>query len=56
MKVKLDKSAYQPLEIKKGLFGKKVSGLLMTHIEEITAEDIKLNLNIFGIKSQIVIE
>ena len=56
MKVKLDKSAYQPLEIKKGLFGKKVSGLLMTHIEEITAEDIKLNLNLFGIKSQIVIE
>jgi len=56
MKVKLDKSAYQPLEIKKGLFAKKVSGLLMTHIEEITTEDIKLNLNLFGIKSQIVIE
>jgi len=55
MKIKLDKAAYEPLEVKKGLFAKRVSGLLMTHIADI-GEDIKLNLNIFGIKSQIVIE
>ena len=55
MKIKLEKTGYEPLEIKKGLFAKRVSGILMTHIAEI-GEDIKLNLNIFGIKSQIVIE
>ena len=56
MKVKLDKTAYQPLEIKKGLFGKKVSGLMMTHISDIAEGTIKLNLNTFAVKSQIVID
>ena len=56
MKVKLDKSAYEPLEIKKGLLGKKVSGLLMSHISEITKDSIKLNLNIFGVRSQVTVD
>ncbi len=54
-KVKLDKNAYAPLEIKKGLFGKKVSGLLMSDISEI-ADTIKLSLNLFAIKSQVIVE
>ena len=56
MKVKLDKTAYQQLEIKKGLFAKKASGLLMTHISDIGEGIIKLNLNTFAVKSQIVID
>ena len=55
MKVKLDKGAYAPLEIKKGLLGKKVSGLNMTDIAEIS-DSIKLSLNLFGIKSQIIVD
>ena len=55
MKIKLDKGAYAPLDIKKGLLGKKVSGILMTDISEIT-DTIKLGLNLFGIKSQIIID
>ena len=55
MKVKLDKGAYAPLEIKKGLLGKKISGLLMTDIAEIS-EVIKLNLNLYGVKTQVVID
>ena len=55
MKVKLDKSAYLPLEVKKGLLGKKVSGLLMSDISEMT-DVIKLGLNIFSIKSQIIVD
>ncbi len=54
-KVKLDKGAYAPLEIKKGLLGKKVSGLLMSDISEM-GDDIKLNLNLFGIKGQVVVD
>ena len=56
MKVKLDKSAYEPLEIKKGLLGKKVTGLLMNHISEITKDSVKLNLNVFGVKSQVTVD
>ena len=55
MKIKLDKGAYAPLEIKKGLLGKKVSGILMSDISEIT-DCIKLGLNLFAIKSQIIID
>ena len=54
-KVKLDKGAYAPLEIKKGRLGKKVSGLLMSDISEM-GDDIKLNLNLFGIKGQVVVD
>ena len=54
-KVKLDKNAYAPLEIKKGLLGKKVSGLLMSDIAEIT-DSIKLSLNLFAIKSQVIVD
>ena len=54
-KVKLDKNAYAPLEIKKGLLGKKVSGLLMTDISEIT-DTIRLSLNLFAIKSQVIVD
>ena len=55
MKVKLNKEAYAPLEIKKGLLAKKVSGLLMTDIAEIT-DAVKLNLDLFTIKSQINVD
>ena len=55
MKVKLDKGAYAPLDIKKGLLSKKVSGLLMTDIAEMT-DVIKLNLGLIAIKSQIIID
>ncbi len=55
MKVKLDKTAYAPLDIKKGLLGKKVSGLLMTDIAEIT-DVIRLNLSILEVKSQVIID
>ena len=54
-KVKLDKNAYAPLEIKKGLLGKKVSGLLMTDISEIT-DTIRLSLYLFAIKSQVIVD
>ena len=54
-KVKLDKNAYAPLEIKKGLLGKKVSGLLMSDIAEIT-DSIRLSLNLFAIKSQVIVD
>ena len=54
-KVKLDKGAYAPLEIKKGLLGKKVSGLLMTDIAEIS-DTIKLSLNLYGVKSQVIVD
>ena len=54
-KVKLDKGAYAPLEIKKGLLAKKVSGLNMTDIAEIS-DTIKLGLNLFGIKSQVIVD
>ena len=55
MKVKLDKGAYAPLDIKKGLLAKRVSGLLMTDISEIS-DVIKLSLNLFGVKSQIIVD
>ena len=54
-KVKLDKGAYAPLEIKKGLLGKKVSGLLMTDISEIS-DVIKLSLNLAEVKSQVIVD
>ncbi len=54
-KVKLDKGAYAPLEIKKGLLGKRVSGLLMTDISEI-ADTIKLSLNLAEVKSQVIVD
>ena len=55
MKVKLDKNAYAPLDIKKGLLGKKVSGLLMTDISEVS-DVIKLSLNITEVKSQVIVD
>ena len=55
MKVKLDKSAYAPLDIKKGLLGKRVSGLLMTDISEI-ADTIRLGLDITEVKSQVIVD
>ena len=54
-KVKLDKGAYAPLEIKKGLLGKRVSGLLMTDIADIT-DVIKLSLQLSAIKSQVIVD
>ena len=54
-KVKLDKTAYEPLEIKKGLFGKKVSGPLMTDIAEIS-DKIVLSLGISVVKSQVIVD
>ncbi len=54
-KVKLDKGAYAPLEIKKGLFGKTVSGLLMTDIADIS-DVIKLSLQLSAIKSQVIVD
>ena len=55
MKVKVDKNAYAPLEIKKGLLSKKVSGLLMTDIAEIS-DVIKLNLALSAVKGQIIVD
>ena len=54
-KVKLDKTAYEPLGIKKGLFGKKVSGLMMTDIAEIS-DKITLSLGITVVKSQVIVD
>ena len=54
-KVKLDKGAYAPLEIKKGLLGKRVSGLLMTDIADIS-DVIKLSLQLSAIKSQVIVD
>ena len=55
MKVKLDKVAYAPLEIKKGLLSKKVSGLMMTDVAEI-GENIQLSLDILTIKAQVTVD
>ena len=55
MKVKVDKAAYAPLNIKKGLFGKKVSGLNMTDIAEIT-DVIRLNLDISAVGRQVIVD
>ena len=55
MKVKLDKVAYAPLEIKKGLLSKKVSGLMMTDVAEI-GENIQLGLDILTVKAQVTVD
>ncbi|MDD4185768.1 MAG: hypothetical protein PHX75_03925, partial [Candidatus Methanomethylophilaceae archaeon] len=36
VKVKLDKGAYEPLGLKKGIFSKTASGILVTHISAVT--------------------
>ncbi len=55
MKVKLDKVAYAPLDIKKGLLSKKVSGLMMTDVAEI-GDSINLALDILTIKAQVTVD
>ena len=53
--VKLDKDAYQPLEVKKGLISsKRASGLNMTDIEGVS-DTIVLKKNLSKLKSHIVI-
>lgn len=54
--VKLDKTAYPVLEVKKGLlFGKKVGGILASHISTVAEEKIILSINIDEIKNNIVV-
>jgi hypothetical protein len=36
VRVKLDKGAYEPLGLKKGIFSKTASGILVTHISAVT--------------------
>lgn len=55
MKVKLDKVAYAPLDIKKGLLSKKVSGLMMTDVADI-GDSINLALDILTIKAQVTVD
>lgn len=52
MIVKIDKNAYGTLGIKKGLFAKKASGLLMSHIEGVS-DTIVLGIDSNGVKSQL---
>lgn len=57
MKIKMDKGAYVPLNIKKGLIGSKVlSGILMTDIAAVTINDITLNLDTEGVKGQVIVD
>ena len=52
MVIKIDKNAYAVLGIKKGLFAKKASGILMSHIEGIS-DTIVLGIDTDGVKSQL---
>lgn len=52
--VKLDKTAYEPLGVKKGLFAKRVSGILSSNIETVT-DSIALNVDSETLKGQISI-
>ncbi len=52
--IKVDKNACVVLGIKKGLFSKKATGILSTHIASV-GESILLNLDTKGVMSQLVI-
>ena len=55
-KLKLDKTAYESLGIKKGLlFGKVVSGLLSSHIQTVT-ENIFLNQTMTQMKETLTVD
>lgn len=52
--LKLDKNACEPLGIRKGLFAKKVSGILSSDIETVT-DSISLNIDAEAIKGKITV-
>jgi len=54
-KVKLDKSACPSLDLKKGIFAKRVTGLLTRHIASV-AENINLVLNVDDVKDTIIVD
>ena len=54
MRIKLDKSAHQPLGVKKILFGKKIAGILMSQIDGIK-DSVILSLDTDAIRNQMII-
>ncbi len=54
MNIKLDKAAHQALDIKKILFGKKISGILMSQIDGIK-DSVILSLDTKGVRNQMVV-
>ncbi len=54
MNIKLDKGAHQALEVKKMLFGKKISGIMMSQIDGIK-DSVILSLDTAGIKDQMIV-
>jgi sporulation protein YlmC with PRC-barrel domain len=54
-KVRLDKNACAPLGIKKGLFAKTVSGILVAHIASV-AENVNLALSMDELKNEIIVD
>lgn len=54
MRIKLDKSAHQPLGVKKILFGKKIGGILMSQIDGMK-DSIILSLDTDSIRNQMII-
>ena len=54
MQVKLDKAAHQALGVKKILFGKKISGILMSQIDGIR-DSVILSLDTDSIRGQMII-
>lgn len=55
VKVKMDKGAFEPLGIKKGIFSKTASGILVTHISAVT-DNISLYLSTNDLADVIVLD
>ncbi len=54
MRIKLDKSAHQPLGVKKILFGKRIGGILMSQIDGMK-DSVILSLDTDSIRDQMII-
>lgn len=55
VKVKLDKGAFEPLGVKKGLFSKTASGILVTHISAVT-DNVSLYLTTNDLAEVIILD
>lgn len=53
--VKLDKEAYAPLNLKKGLFSKDISGITTDHVD-VTSENIRLKLTMEQVRDVAVLD
>lgn len=55
VKVRLDKGAFEPLGVKKGLFSKTASGILVTHISAVT-DNVSLYLTTNDLAEVIILD